>query len=72
MFFSRGRQHIPIEIKLTRTPTDHMIAGLRTIRELLGFDFAYLLTSRSGSLTLADGIRGVHWYDFVGDKHLRQ
>ncbi len=70
LILARGQQHIPMEIKLTRTPTDHMIAGLRSIRELLGSDVAYLLTSRSGSLTLADGIRGVHWYDFVRDKHL--
>lgn len=72
LILARGQQHIPIEIKLTRTPTDHMIAGLRSIRELLGSDVAYLLTSRSGSLTLADGIRGIHWYDFVRDKYLLQ
>jgi predicted AAA+ superfamily ATPase len=72
LIFVRGREHIPIEIKLTRTPTDHMIAGLRSIRKLLGSDVAYLLTSRSGTLSLAHGIRGVHWYDFVRDKRLLQ
>jgi predicted AAA+ superfamily ATPase len=72
LILARGSQHIPVEIKLTRTPTDHMITGLRTLRNLLKADVAYLLTSRSGSLTLADGIRGVHWYDFVCDKHLLQ
>lgn len=68
----RGGQQIPVEIKLTRTPTDHMIAGLRTLRDLLRSDVAYLLTSRSGSLTLSEGIRSVHWYDFVRDRQLLQ
>jgi uncharacterized protein len=68
----RGHQHIPVEIKLTRTPTDHMIAGLRKLQELLKSETGYLLTSRSGSMTLANGIRGVHWYDFVCDTHLLQ
>ena len=60
LILARGSQHIPVEIKLTRTPTDHMITGSRTPGNLLKADVASLLTSRSGSLTLADGIRGVH------------
>jgi uncharacterized protein len=72
LILARGSQHIPVVIKLTRTPTDQMITGLRTLRDLLKAEVAYLLTSRSGSLTLADSIRGVHWYDFVRDKHLLQ
>jgi predicted AAA+ superfamily ATPase len=61
----RGSEYIPLEIKLSRTPTDQMIAGLRSIKRLLKAEHAYLLSSRPDAVTMADGITSVHWYEFV-------
>jgi len=68
LILSRGGTHVPIEIKLSRTPTEQMISGLRTIKKLLRSDSAYLLSSRSGSMSMSDGIEAVHWYSFVREK----
>jgi predicted AAA+ superfamily ATPase len=64
----RGSEHIPLEIKLSRTPTDQMIVGLRTIKKLLKAEQSYLLNSRANSVTMADGIKAVHWYQYVRDR----
>ena len=61
----RGSQYIPIEIKLSRTPTDQMIAGLRTVKKLLHAEESFLLSSRRDSVTMAEGITSMHWYQFV-------
>ena len=57
----RGSEHIPIEIKLSRTPTDQMISNLRTIKKLIGAEHAFLLISRADQVTMAGGIRAMHW-----------
>jgi predicted AAA+ superfamily ATPase len=64
----RGSEHLPLEIKLSRSPNDQMIGGLRTIKKLLKAEQSYLLCSRKDPVTMADGIKAVHWYDFVRDK----
>ncbi len=64
----RGSEHVPLEIKLSRTPTDHMISGLRTVKGLVKAEHAYLLCSRTETVTMADEIRAVNWYDFVRDR----
>lgn len=64
----RGSQRIPVEIKLSRTPTDQMISGLRRVGKEVRADHAYLLTSRPDSVTMSDGIKAMHWYRFVRDK----
>jgi predicted AAA+ superfamily ATPase len=64
----RGSQHIPIEIKLSRTPTDQMITGLKTVRKLIQSETSYLLSSRKDSITMAEGIKSMHWYQFVREK----
>ena len=64
----RGSMQVPLEIKLTRTPNDQMIAGLRSIKDLVKAKHAYLLSSRKESVTMADGIKAVHWYRFVRDE----
>jgi len=63
----RGRRLIPLEIKLSRTPTDQMISGLRSINKLVKAEHSYLLSSRKEAVTMADGIKAVHWYQFVRD-----
>jgi predicted AAA+ superfamily ATPase len=66
----RGSTHIPIEIKLSRTPNYQMIAGLRSIKKLLKAEHSYLLTSRQETLTLDDGIKATHWYKFLRDSKI--
>ena len=66
----RGSEHIPIEIKLSRSPNDRMIVGLRTIKKLLNAERTYLLNSRKIPITLADGIEAIHWYQYVREKHI--
>jgi predicted AAA+ superfamily ATPase len=61
----RGSEHIPLEIKLSRTPTGQMIVGLRTIKKLLKAEQSYLLSTRADSVTMADGIKSVYWYQYV-------
>jgi len=61
----RGSKHISLEIKLSRTPNDQMIAGLRSINKLVKAEHSYLLSSRKESVTMADGIKAVHWYQYV-------
>lgn len=63
----RGSEHIPLEIKLSRTPTDQMIAGLRTVKRLVKAEQSLLLNSRADSVSMADGIMAVHWYKYVRD-----
>jgi len=63
----RGSEHIPIEIKLSRTPTEQMISNLRTIKKLIKAEQAFLLSSRADQVTMAQGIRAMHWYPFVRD-----
>jgi predicted AAA+ superfamily ATPase len=70
LILGRGSQHIPIEIKLSRTPTDQMISGIKTIRKKIRAEQAYLLSSRPDSLTMSDGIKALHWYRFVQDKKI--
>jgi predicted AAA+ superfamily ATPase len=64
----RGSEHILLEIKLSRTPTGHMISGLRTVKELVKAERAYLLCSRSETVTMADGVKAVNWYNYVRDR----
>jgi hypothetical protein len=68
----RGSEHIPIEIKLSRSPNDQMIAGLRTIKKLLKAERSYLLSSRKEPITMADGIEAVHWYQYVRERKTLQ
>jgi predicted AAA+ superfamily ATPase len=63
----RGSKHIPLEIKLSRTPNDQMISGLKSIKQLVKAEHSYLLSFRKESVTMADGIKAVHWYQFVRD-----
>jgi len=64
----RGSEHLPVEIKLSRTPTEQMIAGLKSVKKLIKAEQAYLLSSRTESVSMADGIKAVHWYQFVRDQ----
>jgi uncharacterized protein len=63
----RGSEHIPIEIKLSRSPNDHMVGGLRSVGRWLKAERSYLLSSRKEALTMSDGVKSVHWYKFVRD-----
>lgn len=68
----RGSELIPIEIKLSRSPNDHMIAGLRSVKKLIKTERSYLLSSRKESVTMSDDIKAVHWYRYVrDDRNLR-
>lgn len=64
----RGSEHILLEVKLLRTPTDHMIAGLRTEKELVKVMRAYLSCSRSESVTMSDEVKAVHWYEYIRNR----
>jgi len=64
----RGSEHLPVEIKLSRTPTEQMIVGLKSVKKLIKAEQAYLLNSRTESVSMADGIKAVHWYQFVRDQ----
>jgi predicted AAA+ superfamily ATPase len=64
----RGSEHIPIEIKLSRSPNDQMIAGLRSVKKLIKAEQSYLLSSRKESVTMSDGVKAVHWYHYVRDE----
>jgi predicted AAA+ superfamily ATPase len=68
----RGSEHIPIEIKLSRSPHDHMIAGLRSVRKLIKAEQSFLLSSRKELVTMAEGVKAMHWYQFVRDERNRQ
>jgi predicted AAA+ superfamily ATPase len=61
----RGSEQLPVEIKLSRTPTEQMIAGLKSVKKLIKAEQAYLLSSRTESVSMAGGIKAVHWYQFV-------
>jgi predicted AAA+ superfamily ATPase len=64
----RGSEHILLEVKLSRTPTDYMITGLRSVKKLVKADEAYLLCSRPDSVTMADRVKAVNWYEFVHNR----
>jgi predicted AAA+ superfamily ATPase len=68
----RGSEHIPIEIKLSRSPNDRMIAGLRSVKRLIKAEQSFLLCSRNEVLTMADGVKAMHWYPFVQDERNRR
>ena len=68
----RGSEHIPIEIKLSRSPNDHMIAGLRSLKKMIKAEQSYLLCSRDEVVTMADDVKAVHWYQFVRDEQNRR
>ena len=63
----KGSEYIPLEIKLSRTPNEQMIAGLRSLKKLLKAERSYLLSSRSDPVTMSEGIKSLHWYDYVRD-----
>ena len=65
LILMRGSEFIPIEIKLSRSPNDHMIAGLRSVKKLIKAEQSYLLSSRKDSVTMSDGVKAVHWYHYV-------
>ena len=68
----RGSEYIPIEIKLSRSPSEQMTGGLRSVKKLIKAEQSYLLNSRKESVTMSDGIKAVHWYHFArDDKNLR-
>jgi len=64
----RGSEHIPMEIKLSRSPNDRMIAGLRSVKKLIKAEQSYLLSSRKELVTMAEGVKAMHWYEFVRDE----
>jgi predicted AAA+ superfamily ATPase len=68
MILVRGSEHILLKIKLSRTPTDHMITGLQSVKELVKAEQAYLLCSRPDSVTMADRVKAVNWYEYVRDR----
>lgn len=68
LIHARGSEHIPVEIRLSRTPTDRVISSLRTIKKLIRAEQAFLLCSREDPVTMTDGIKAVHWYPFVRDE----
>ncbi len=68
LILSAGSTHVPVEIKLSRTPSEQMISGLRTVKKLLKSEAAYLLSSRPESMSMVDGVKAVHWYSFVRNK----
>jgi uncharacterized protein len=65
LILARGSECIPIEIKLSRTPTDRMISGLNSIGKVLKAKRAFLLDMRKDPLTIPGGVKAVHWHDFV-------
>jgi predicted AAA+ superfamily ATPase len=62
-----GSRLIPIEIKLSRTPTDQMLSGIRSFQKEVRVEHAYLLCSRPESMEMSKGITAMHWYRFVRD-----
>lgn len=65
LILERGDQIIPIEIKLTRSPTTQMVSGIRSLSNLMRVHQAYLITTRDQTLSLAKGIVSMHWYAFL-------
>ncbi len=61
----RGAEQIPIEVKLTKSPTDQMITSLRTIKKLFKSNIAYLLNTREELITMSDNILAIHWYKYL-------
>ncbi len=61
----RGTEHVPIEIKLSRSPSEQMVSGLRSFGKLVKSKRAFLLSSRQEPISYADGIKGMRWYEFV-------
>lgn len=63
----RGNEHNTIDIKLSRSPSDQMVAGLRGVKKLIKAERSYLLSSRQESITMSDGTKAIHWYQYVRD-----
>jgi predicted AAA+ superfamily ATPase len=65
LILERGGKIIPIEIKLTRSPTTQMASGIRSLSNLMRVQQAYLITSRDQTLSLAEATVSKHWYAFL-------
>ncbi len=65
LLLERRGSVIPIEIKLTRSPTTQMVSGLRSISNLLSVRESFLVTTRHETLSIAKNITSTHWYPFA-------
>jgi len=65
LLLEQGGKLIPIEIKLTRSPTTNMISGIRSIANMMPVRKAYLVTTRQEVLTLEKNTVSMHWYQFL-------
>jgi predicted AAA+ superfamily ATPase len=64
LILERGNELIPIEIKLTRSPTSQMVSGIRSLnRKMLRRSF--LITTREETVTMAERVVSQHWYKFL-------
>ena len=68
LILARGSESIPIEIKLSQSPNERMVSGIRSIGVLLGHKRAYLLNSRNDTMTLSQGEKAMHWYRFIREE----
>jgi len=65
LILTRGSEFVPIEIKLTRSPTESMTSGLCSIGRWLKAKQAFLLNTRQDPLTMSGAVHAMHWHDFV-------
>lgn len=65
LVLERGGEVIPIEIKLTRSPTAQMAPSIRSFSQPMRVQKSLLVPTREESLTLAEGIASKHWYKFL-------
>lgn len=68
----RGSENIPIEIKLSKSPNERMVSGIRSIHPLLSPERSYLLNSRDETMTLSKGEKAMHWYRFIQEEGILQ
>lgn len=61
----KGSTHLPIEVKLTRSPNERMASGLRSIGKLVKVPRSELLCTREDTVTMAEGVTATHWYPFL-------
>lgn len=65
LILERGSELIPIEIKLTRSPTSQMVSGIRGFTNMKKARRAFLLTTRDETVTMAERVVSHHWYKFL-------
>jgi len=67
LLMERGGKTIPIEIKLTRSPTKQMVTGIRSLSNLVTLQPGFLLTTRDQTLSLGERVSCRYWYEFLCD-----